>query len=294
MTPSENIADQMLARTVRLQRVGTALSDQIQERLPDLRKKLISELSGGFSVLGVSSVARLAMTDIQSGLRESLLLVVGAQVAFARKVIEDSAAGRAGGLIGLPMIMGASFDDWFSKIERDLLFRIEARLNSLFATDRDADIPQDLLLTEIVMAMVALEALIRTALQAILNAVTREIVSRSFVSGYRWQQVSVLDSRTSRVCREYAFKEWDAQFQPIDHDLPFADGVPRHWHCRSVVVPVFGPAVQLTLDRWMANGGRSRMQEIFGRKHLALFDTGVLSISDLVRQASRPLSIDEM
>ena len=54
------------------------------------------------------------------------------------------------------------------------------------------------------------------------------------------QQLSTLDGRTSLVCRTYDHAAWDLEGTPLpgSPDLLFNGGPPRHWRCRSVLVPV--------------------------------------------------------
>jgi hypothetical protein len=293
MIGSDNIASELLSRTVRLQRVASALAGKVREEFSELRSKIVADLSEA-GRLGIPVIIRAFFNELKARMNADFEAVKRSQTEHSRKVISEN-SGRPAlffpGTLDLPNVMGAAFEDWIEKIERDLQFKIEAKILTHFATDKDASVPQDFLLTEITMAMVALEALIRTMLQAILNAVTREIVSRTFQSGFRWQQISVLDARTSPICRDYAFKEWTPDFKPIGHDLPFTDGVPRHWHCRSVILPVFDQPSKLTLDSWLAS---QPVEEIFGKRHAEMFKRGVLSLSDLVRQASRPLALTEL
>lgn len=74
---------------------------------------------------------------------------------------------------------------------------------------------------------------------AIANRVIRKVAAE-WLPAVQWQQVSVLDSRTSRACQDHALKEWDSQFRPIEHHLPFQDWTARHWNCQWVIVPVAG------------------------------------------------------
>ncbi len=52
-------------------------------------------------------------------------------------------------------------------------------------------------------------------------------------------QHSTLDSRTTPICMAYSGKRWSLpDYEPVGHDLPYNNGVPRHWGCRSTIVPV--------------------------------------------------------
>ncbi len=232
----------VLDRTVRLDRVAAGLAADADGALVDLRKRVLGELVAGERGSGGSVGALVAarFDRVLAELTGALRSVRADQVGFTRKELAR-AAGRTllfrEDKVGpLPEVMGASFEDWFGRIRDDLELKVEASVRRLFATDPDPDLPTDFLMREFSVAVTALDALIRTMVQAIANRVMREVASRSLPE-VGWQQVSVLDSRTSRVCQDYAFKEWDSQFRPIGHDLPFQDGTPRHWNCRAVIVP---------------------------------------------------------
>jgi len=55
------------------------------------------------------------------------------------------------------------------------------------------------------------------------------------------QQVSVLDTRTSNICMAYSNKMWTntTDHKPVKHSLPYNNGVPRHYNCRSQMIPRF-------------------------------------------------------
>lgn len=291
MTSSDQIADEILARSVRLQRVASGVIEEVQDSIPEIRKRVIGEIAS--SPFGISeAIVASFFRTLSIRLRSVFDQVLAAQIEFARTAV-GRATGRPGlffpGSISLPNVMGASMGEWLERIENDLVFRIGAAVKTQFATDADAAIPRDFLLTEFTAAMVALEALIRTFLGAIANSAMRAVVSKSF-DGHKWQQVSVLDSRTSKICREYDSKVWDQNFQPVGHRLPFNDGVPRHWGCRSVIVPVFSGS-DVKLAGWL---DRPEAEQIFGASLLRLYRRGSLSLGDLVRQASRPLPIKKL
>lgn len=53
------------------------------------------------------------------------------------------------------------------------------------------------------------------------------------------QQKSTLDARTTDICIAYAGAVWSfPDLKPVGHKLPFNNGTPRHWKCRSVIIPL--------------------------------------------------------
>lgn len=64
------------------------------------------------------------------------------------------------------------------------------------------------------------------------------------------QQKSTLDGRTTDVCKAYSGLVWSVpDFKPVGHNLPFNGGTPRHWRCRSVVIPITRSFAELRDNR---------------------------------------------
>lgn len=295
--PDDPIADAFLARTVRLQRLASGLHAQVDNALEEMRKRIITELVGGSGRAGsVILIVSDVMRNVSANLIIAFRAALESQVEFARKTLRDETGQPVFFIetLELPEVLGVPFSSWFERIEQDMTLKSVSATRTLFATEPAPDVPSDFLSRELGLGLVAIDALIRTLLQAMANRVTREIVARSF-EGYHWQQISVLDSRTSPICRDYAFKEWDADYMPVGgHALPFHDGTPRHWNCRSVVVPIFPKTLTtrlpLTLDGLMAR----IPVDVFGQRNSELFRLGLLTVADLVRQANRPLTVGDL
>lgn len=114
---------------------------------------------------------------------------------------------------------------------------------------------------------------------------------------YGWQQISILDGRTSAICRRYAFKIWNANFEPIGHDLPYNGGVPRHPHCRSQIVMILldeDPSKDLTFAKWQASIAEEEKKKAFGSKAYELFKSGKLDASGLLRSTEKQLTFDDL
>lgn len=164
----------------------------------------------------------------------------------------------------------------------------------------------------------AAEAVVRTSVQSVANSARLETFknNRDLIKGV--QQVSTLDNRTSDICIAYDGGSWDLNGHPINGTtLPFAGGPPRHWNCRSVLVPVvkswkeigvdvpeFQPTVRASMDGqvaakqsfddWLANRSEAQQEQILGKGKAALWREGKIALSDLVNQRGRPLTLGEL
>lgn len=163
-------------------------------------------------------------------------------------------------------------------------------------------------------------ALVRTSVQSVAGSARREtlVENQDVVKGV--VQLSTFDTRTTTTCLAYGGKSWLLpDYEPIDHDLPYLGGVPRHWGCRSTEAPLLRSWEELGIDLDDAPGGVrwSRldgdvpgdlsMDDFLGRRSddqvdamlgegvAELWRAGKLSLEDLVdRQTGRPLTLREL
>ena len=82
------------------------------------------------------------------------------------------------------------------------------------------------------------EALVRTSVMQVSNEAYNAMYQANddIVKGYT--QLSTLDSRVTPICIAYSGKSWKLDGTPIGHKLPFKGGPPRHFSCRSVLLPL--------------------------------------------------------
>jgi SPP1 gp7 family putative phage head morphogenesis protein len=119
-------------------------------------------------------------------------------------------------------------------------------------------------------------------------------------------QISTLDSRTSDICIAYSGMSWTLpDYEPIGGSLPFNGGPPRHWNCRSTLVPVVStwqdlgideaevpPSTRASMDgqvaqditfaEWLATKDQAFQDELLGPGRADLWRKGKISLTDLV------------
>jgi SPP1 gp7 family putative phage head morphogenesis protein len=132
------------------------------------------------------------------------------------------------------------------------------------------------------------------------------------IRGY--QQISTFDQRTTEICMAYSGAAWDLEGEPIDGTvLPFNGGPPRHYNCRSVLVPVLrawdemglaGPklsagtraslngqvAADLSFDQWLMKQSASIQNQLLGKAKAEAFRAGNLSVKQLVSMTGEPVA----
>lgn len=136
------------------------------------------------------------------------------------------------------------------------------------------------------------------------------------VKGVR--QLSTLDSRTTPVCIAYSGGEWDLAGKPMGRTrLLFNGGPPRHWNCRSVLVPItrtfreLGIAIpevgrvapryasadgptDLTMRQWLKTRTKEQLDDQLGVGRARLFREGKITLQELVDMSGRPLTLAQL
>jgi hypothetical protein len=298
---SVEIADAVLTRSVQLHRVAAGLIKKVESALPALRRLIIADVlssaSPAFSIpQGISRVFAELCSQLVAGMR----VVSDAQAEFFDGVLFSPVRGRVmffrSDSFLLPSVLGASFEDYLDRFRADLEFKALAAYRVVLANPRgEAMVSRDFLQREVYATIAGLDALIRTFVVAVQNSALLA-ASKFLAEDCNLIQLSVLDNRTTEICREYADDQWTRDLEPVGHAHPFNAGPPRHWNCRSVLSVVFpGDDISsLNLSDWLAGKTSHQLDKLFGSKNVRLYRRGLLSLSDLVRQANRPLRPDSL
>ena len=161
-------------------------------------------------------------------------------------------------------------------------------------------------------------ALVQTGVSSVANTARLATfrANSDIVIGVR--QVSTLDSHTSKICIAYSGAAWDLDGQPIrGTTLAFNNGPPRHFNCRSVLVPILKTFKQLGLDvgeikpatrasdegqisaattfnAFLSRKSFEYQNEVLGVGRADLWRAGKITLRDLVSGDGRPLTLAEL
>lgn len=162
------------------------------------------------------------------------------------------------------------------------------------------------------------ETLVRTALNDIVTRARLQTLQANTDVVKAIQQISTLDGRTSDICIAYSEKVWDVEtLEPIGHNLQFNGGPPRHFNCRSSLVPVLKsfrelgvdiddvPAgtratmdgqvpEELTFDAWLKSKPKSFQNSLLGPGRADLWRRGKITLSQLVDFRGNPLTLEQL
>ena len=167
-------------------------------------------------------------------------------------------------------------------------------------------------------------ALVQTAVQTVANRARMDTFEENddIIKGYR--QLSTLDSHTTPICVAYSGKEWNKDKQPINgNTLPFISskgattGTPRHWNCRSLIVPITktfrelgldvdemptstrsasgGPvAANESFDAYLKRRGDKFADDLLGPGRAQMWRDGKITLNQLVDGTGRPLTLKQL
>lgn len=344
---NEEIAERVRKHVVNLMRFEASVRREVLTILEGVSKGIVGELSGsGLSpsrqdrlraVLGtVGQIIGTAYTQMANLTGERLGELAELESEYTVKTLGDTipvevettslSPTQLRTLAGDALIDGAITKDWFAKQSEDLRFAFAKTLREGLAMGEDTAKlvrrvrgykAKDGTEVKGVMEVskVQAETLVRTAVQQVANSSALASFQANSDLIKAVQQISTLDSRTSVTCVAYSGKQWDVQsLSPIGHDLPFNAGPPRHWRCRSRLVPITKswkelgfdqeevppskrasmdgevPA-DLPLNKWLEGKSDAFIEDLLGPGRAKLWKSGTVSLTNMVGQDGRPLSI---
>lgn len=171
--------------------------------------------------------------------------------------------------------------------------------------------------------------IVRTAVNAITNETRDQVYNNNsdVIKGKQW--LSTLDTRTSDTCIALDGQAWDLEGKKLEGTtIDWRGPPPAHPNCRSTLVPVLkswselnrNPAIRqrlkaaeqrikpttranmdgkpvstkMTYEKWLGEQSKTRQLEVLGPTKYKLWKQDKLSLTDLIDQSHRPLTIDEL
>ena len=143
-------------------------------------------------------------------------------------------------------------------------------------------------------------ALIDTAAHTAAYAGRLATFAASGVNALEW--FAILDSKTTIGCAVRAGKLYTLDFEPMGHVVPIERPPPRHWRCRSILLPhrfkdgppPDGGPQRDSFATWLAKQPRDTQDELLGRGRADLWRGGKITLSDLIGQRGQTLTLAEL
>ena len=202
-----------------------------------------------------------ALKDISQ--RQSTSVVEGINKVAGADLANHPTDKEIAASVAALLLMGASVQVWFERqaqatyqkitdtikiavLRGDSMEQVQSMLSGKPIQPKPAEdgspVPPILLVVLVSQPQSQLESLIRTAAGAVAAAAVGAVMDANadIIMGMQW--VSVMDWRTTPVCRSLNGLTWTLDFEPIGkHNIPFQGFPPIHWNCRSHVIPMLKP-----------------------------------------------------
>jgi hypothetical protein len=166
------------------------------------------------------------------------------------------------------------------------------------------------------------DALVRTAVQTINNAVRYELFLKNGDIIQAGQLLAVLDDRTTMICLSRSGAVWDLKTgEPLENTAEgFPGPPPYHFRCRSTLIPIMKMAEQLgfrnrrfgkiskevrdsmdgkttkvlTTEQWLRTKNKTKQLEVLGPRRWELWNEGKIKLNRLLDDAGRPLTVEQL
>lgn len=330
------IADDLLSHNLDLLRLNASMRLDALKLLKSLEKELVGKLAAGtlteyskaatdYLLASVKSVVQKYYEDISKASNEALAGLSEVQASVVRTALAEVGYGAAlapatqfATALTDVLIQGAPSAEWWSKQADDVAFKFSnaVRQGIVQGKTNGTIIKEAREVMDVGRANAA--ALVQTSVQQVANSSLIETFKQNADVIKGMMQLSTLDSHTTDICMAYSGAEWDLDEEPMgDTKLPFNGGPPRHWNCRSVLVPITksfaelgmdskemkaterastdGPvAADMTFGKFLERKGKAFQDEMLGKGRAELWRKDIITLPQLLDQKGNPLTLAEL
>lgn len=295
-----------------------------RQRTEMLRNEVTETIRTAYRGIDQSTTTELAELATIEGER-TLRGINGALGTDAVTQLPSPAMLRA--VAGDALVQGAPSAEWWSRQAGDLVERFSDEVRQgVIAGETNSEIVRRIRGTRAagykdgVMKVTRrnAQALVRTSVQSVANAAMMMTARENddVVKGY--EAVVTFDSRTSEICIARSGLTWTLDGKPIGHDIAFDGGPPWHFNCRTILVPLLKswqemgvnirdeipPSTRASLDgqvpedmsfnQFLEGKSKTFQNDLLGPGRAELWRDGKISLTDLLDQSGRPLTLDQL
>ena len=325
------IRDALIDRAVVLERVKTSLYNDTKQVYIDILKDIDTKISNydELTIININKIIReikdifapeltLKSDFLQLGLNEAKYTqnkfnsIIG--IDLFKKLPTESVIKK---IVDAPVFEGLTLKETFDKLDFNILYDMQSQIRLALLTGESIQQTKDRFYTLFNGKIDNnISALVRTMTHTVVNQARMEFYKENedIIKGYK--SLSTLDLRTSDICIAYSDKTWDSNFKPIGHNLVFKP-VPRHVSCRSMILPITKSYRELgfdideipkgtrasmdgqvpestTFNKWLDGKSKADIEKVLGKGKAQLYLDGKITLSDLVTQKGRPLTLKEL
>lgn len=332
MNTNDEILDLLLKRDLLLQRVSNGLSKEIASQYIKMIDEAINSLGRvDISLINMNKIIKEINSNIgldYASVEDNFNEVAITEASFIPKAINgivavDIVNKKLSDTLVNKIIKnsylsdGNTIKEGFEKLDTRLqeTFQNQIRLGVLNG-DTTQTIIKNLKPYMTDFKDNRIDALVKTALSTVVNNTRMETYKENEEIFKGYQHQSVLDSRTTFICAERDNKQWDLELKPIGHKLPFKQ-TPIHYKCRSIILPLTKSYRELGLDideipigtrsslngyvpantsfsQWFDKQSADFKENYLGKGRYQLYKDGKITLSDLVNQRGKVLTIKEL
>ena len=225
-------------------------------------------------------------------------LAVGATVAaMPSKAMLEAIASQS-------VVQGAAQGAWWAKQSADTAFKYgQAVRQGLVAGETNQQIIARVRSFMDVSRRSA-AALVQTSVATVANDSRFAVYAANDDIIKRYRAVATLDSHTCLTCAPLDGLEWQKDGAAIGHKFSLPR-YPLHMNCRCLTIPVIfdgpqggqrasadGPiAASTSFDDWLKRQSPEKIEEVLGKGRADLYQSGKLTLTDLVSGRGKPLSL---
>lgn len=133
------------------------------------------------------------------------------------------------------------------------------------------------------------EALARTAVNHVSNRAHMLVLEENPQLFQTYQWISVLDERTTPICRSRAGKIYQVGRGPVP---------PAHWRCRSTIAPIVAgmdvDTTSLSYEHWLRDQPAEVVEDILGTTRARLFLKGKLPVAKFTNRTGDELTLEQL
>jgi SPP1 gp7 family putative phage head morphogenesis protein len=236
--------------------------------------------------------------------------------------LTDIDRGQISAAVNKTLVEGSKVSSWWKAQERSLVTgvtrTVRAGLNNGLTSQQ---IATNLRRNVFKGSKAQAQALVSTSINAVSNKarVMSFEENKDVIKGM--QQVSTLDGRTSDICIAYSGMAWDFDGDPLpdtNTTLPFNGGPPRHFNCRSTLIPVLRSfeelglgtqrkippgtrasmdgqiADDITFSQWLRKKPKTFQDSLLGPARAKLWRGNKITLNQLVDMRGNPLTVEQL
>lgn len=327
----ENQADAIIRRQIALLRVDAGIRKEVLPVLEAMQKDLLARIAeDNFAratnlnqvrvrklLKDVAAITNDGYEQAAQAYDDSMAKLYGHETDFMIKLAD----GLGVTLAGLPpvnvvnaaseaLIVGAPAETWWSRQAASSVFQFQNRIRAGVLEGRTTGQIVDQVREDMALAKRNAEALVRTGVQAVASKASQDLfyANRDIILAVQF--VATLDSRTTETCIARSGLRWanTAAHKPIGHSVPYAVP-PLHYNCRSRLIPLMskkekldgtqsavGGPVPASWDfgDWLKSQPEHVADDVLGKGKAKLWRDGKITLTDLLDQTGRPLTLTEL